>query len=82
MAYSYAHLLKCQVLTLSHASGLTDVVVVATSSHARIWGEGSTNHSVAASVFFLFFFKVEISSRAKIERLRPKISPHWLSELR
>ena len=41
-------------------------VVVAFSSHARIWGEFSTNHSSPA-----VFFKVEIRSRTLNPLLRP-----------
>ena len=42
-------------------------VVVAFSSHVRIWGECSTIHSPPA----LFFFKVEISSCRLLPLFRP-----------
>ena len=46
----------------------TDLVVVAFSSRARIWGECSTIHP---RLRFFFFFWVEISSRKLIPQFRP-----------
>ena len=59
----------------SSISVTQNVVVVAFSLHARIWGECSTVHSPAAFLFFFFFFllflKEEISSRTLIPLFRP-----------
>ena len=66
------------------------MVVVAFSSHQRVVGEGSVNHSPPAhlkkkSFIYLSIYlllKVKILSRPPVSLFRSKVMSWWLSELR
>ena len=51
------------------------------SSHARIVGQGSMNHTAIPLFFFLFFFFLKRYQPARTPLFRPRSSPQWLSEL-